>query len=105
MFVTHYRTDCVYVCLSLTTEPCDDEDGEKQDHSLLGLRVGLNQHCLSGTIAHIREEIWQEIRTDIQWNLSNTDTFGPIKCVLIREVSLIQGCPLRGVPLYNAAEI
>ncbi len=60
----------------------------------------------------------------IQWNLSNTDTFGPIKCVLIREgssfqgandtpvyevgtwssvlireVSLIQGCPLR-VPLY-----
>ncbi len=60
----------------------------------------------------------------IQWNLSNTDTFGPIKCVLIREVSsfqgansthiyevgtwasvlirevsLIQGRPLRGVPL------
>ncbi len=24
----------------------------------------------------------------IQWNLSNTDSFGPIKCDLIREVSL-----------------
>ncbi len=23
----------------------------------------------------------------VQWNLSNTDTLGPIKCVLIREVS------------------
>ncbi len=61
----------------------------------------------------------------VQWNLSNTDTLGPIICVLfrevssfqganntyvyvvgtwssvlIREVSLIQGCPLRGLPLY-----
>ncbi len=27
----------------------------------------------------------------IQWNLSNTDTLGPIKCVLIREVSSFQG--------------
>ncbi len=60
----------------------------------------------------------------VQWNLSNTDTLGPIKfvlikevssfqgannaylykvgtwsSVLIREVSLIQGYPLRGVPL------
>ncbi len=59
-------------------------------------------------------------------NLSTTDTLGPIKCVLIsemssfqganstykyevgtwssvliREVSLIQRCPLRGVPLYT----
>ncbi len=38
----------------------------------------------------------------VQWNLSNTDTLGSIKCVLIRGVSSIQGCPLRGVdlPLY-----
>ncbi len=28
---------------------------------------------------------------DIQWNLSNTDTLGPIKCGLIREVSSFQG--------------
>ncbi len=58
----------------------------------------------------------------VQWNLSNTDTLEPIKCVLIREVSSFQGntylyevgtwssvlnrevssfqgCPLRGVPL------
>ncbi len=27
----------------------------------------------------------------IQWNLSNTDPLGPIKCVLIREVSSFQG--------------
>ncbi len=27
----------------------------------------------------------------VQWNLSNTDTLGPIKCVLIREVSSFQG--------------
>ena len=62
---------------------------------------------------------------DIQWDPSNTDTLGPLKCVLIRgvssfqganntylyevgtwssvlirEVSSFQGCPLRGVPLY-----
>ncbi len=29
--------------------------------------------------------------TDLQWNLSNTDTLGPIKCVLIREVSSFHG--------------
>ncbi len=61
----------------------------------------------------------------IQWNLSNSDTLGQIKCVLIRgvssfqgrtihiymklglvlirEVSLIQGCPLRGEP-WNFSE-
>ncbi len=60
-------------------------------------------------------------RQTIQWNVSNTDALGPIKCrevssfqgknnaylsevgtwssVLIREVSSIPGCPLRGVPL------
>ncbi len=27
----------------------------------------------------------------VQWNLANTDTLGPIKCVLIREVSSFQG--------------
>ena len=61
----------------------------------------------------------------LQWNPSNTDTLGPLKCVLIRgvssfqganntylyevgtwssvlirEVSSFQGCPLRGVPLH-----
>ncbi len=64
----------------------------------------------------------------VQWNLSNTDTLGPRKCVLIREVSsfqganntylyevriwssglirevsLNQGCPLREVPLYTCS--
>ena len=28
------------------------------------------------------------------------DTLGPLKCVLVREVSSFQECPLRGVPLY-----
>ena len=62
---------------------------------------------------------------ELQWDHSNTDAFGPLKCVLIRgvssfqganntylyevgtwssvltrEVSSFQGCPLRGVPLY-----
>jgi len=61
----------------------------------------------------------------IQWDPSNTDTLGPLKCVLIRgvssfqganntylyevgtwssvlirKVSSFQGCPLGGVPLY-----
>ncbi len=31
------------------------------------------------------------IKQELQWNLSNTDTLGPIKCVLIREVSSFQG--------------
>ncbi len=31
------------------------------------------------------------LSTAIQWNLSNTDTLRPIKCVLIREVSSFQG--------------
>ncbi len=69
--------------------------------------------------------VWKCSKDRVQWNLSNTDTLGPIKCVLIREmssfqgvnnthlyefgtwssilireVSLIQGCPLREVPLY-----
>ncbi len=64
----------------------------------------------------------------IQWN-SNTDTPGPLKCVLIREVSsfqgvnntylydvgtwssvlnrevsIIQGCLLKGVPLYTKSK-
>jgi len=63
----------------------------------------------------------------LQWDPSNTDTLGPLKCVLIRGVSSFQGanntylyevgtwssvlirevssfqrCPLRGVPLYMA---
>jgi len=62
---------------------------------------------------------------DIHWDPSNTDTLGPLKCVLIRgvssfqgenntylykvgiwssvlirEVSSFQGCPLRAVPQY-----
>ena len=35
----------------------------------------------------------------VQWNLSVVDPTGPRKCVLIREVSLFQGCSLREVPL------
>ena len=35
-----------------------------------------------------------------QWNLSNTDTIGPLNCVLIRGVSPFQGCRLGGVALY-----
>ncbi len=27
----------------------------------------------------------------VQWNLSNTDSLGPMKCVLIEEVSSFQG--------------
>ena len=34
------------------------------------------------------------------WNLSNTDTIGPLKCVLIREVSSFQRSPLGWGPLY-----
>jgi len=70
-------------------------------------------------------EIYMKHVTGIQWDPSNTDTFEPLKCVLIRrvssfqganntylyevgtwssvlirEVSSFQGCPLRGVPLY-----
>ncbi len=30
----------------------------------------------------------------VQWNLSNTDTVGPIECVLIREVSSFQGAKI-----------
>ncbi len=32
-----------------------------------------------------------ELSVGLQWNLSNTDTLGPMKCVLIREVSSFQG--------------
>ena len=74
--------------------------------------VHLHQHCAA--------------RTGLQWDPSNMDTLGPLKCVLIRgvssfqgannaylyevrtgssvlirEVSSFQGCPLRGVPLYS----
>ncbi len=31
------------------------------------------------------------LQLEVQWNLSNMDTLGPIKCVLIREVSSFQG--------------
>ena len=37
----------------------------------------------------------------LQWDPSNTDTLGSLKCVLIREVSSFQRCPLWGVPLYK----
>ncbi len=33
----------------------------------------------------------QAIGSTLQWNLSNTDTLGPFKCVLIREVFSFQG--------------
>ena len=39
---------------------------------------------------------------DTQWNSSNLDTPGPEESVLISEVSLFQGCPYRGVPLYTS---
>ena len=32
----------------------------------------------------------RQARTLIRWNLSNTDTFGPLKCVLAREVSSLE---------------
>ncbi len=35
--------------------------------------------------------IWTTIACCVQWNLCNTDTLGPINCVLIREVSSLQG--------------
>ncbi len=84
---------------------------------------GEPQHCL------LQIQLTMEMANHcphVQWSLSNTNTLGPIKCVLIREmssfqgannrylyevgtwssvlireVSLIQGCPLRGVPLYT----
>ncbi len=31
----------------------------------------------------------------VQWTISNTDTLGPIKCVLIREVSSFQGANIQ----------
>ncbi len=68
-------------------------------------------------------------KSHIQWNLSNMDTPGPINyllirevssfqeaniaylyevgtwsSVLIREVSLIQGCPSRGVPVFSPGD-
>ena len=36
----------------------------------------------------------------IEWNPSIADTLRTWQSVLYREVSLFQGCPLRGVPLY-----
>ncbi len=32
-----------------------------------------------------------KVQLALQWNLSNRDILGPIKCVLIREVSSFQG--------------
>ncbi len=41
----------------------------------------------------------------IQWNLSNTDTFGPTKCVLIREASSFQGGILYEVGTWSSVLI
>ncbi len=84
-----------------------------------------NTLSLQPEVVKKRESFGEIVLVRIQWNLSNTDTLGPIKCVLVREVfsfhganntylyevgtwssvlikeaSLVQGCQLRGVPLY-----
>ncbi len=57
---------------------------------------------LQGVMIHVASYLIFAMESlGVQWNLSNTDTLGAIKCVLIREVSSLQGCPLRGVPLYT----
>ena len=48
-----------------------------------------------------RVKIWTWLSSQmLQWNLYNVDTIGTKISVLISEVFLFQGCPLRGVPWY-----
>ncbi len=52
---------------------------ETECHSYLGYSLQARHHFVS----------CRHITLTIQWNLSNTDSLGPIKCVLIREVSTL----------------
>ncbi len=49
----------------------------------------MSQICDNGPL---KVNLWHTVCCkDVQWNVSNTDTLGPITCVLIREVSSFQG--------------
>ncbi len=61
--------------------------GDMRRRTLPGL---LDTVRLATTNPALKGAIWRG-RIEVQWNLSNTDTLGPIKYVLIREVSSFQG--------------
>ncbi len=56
------------------------------DHS-----VAIALGDVSCNLCTEREPITWEVLSEVQWNLSNTDTLGPLKKFLIREVSSFQG--------------
>ena len=86
--------------------------------------VGTSQTSWALQVRTPGEGVAHMYQLHLQWNPLNTDTLGPLKCVLVREVSSFQGanitylyrvgtwssvlirevsafqrCPLRGVPL------
>ena len=109
------------ICLSpYGTDQCS-QHGQKWYY------IPWNVRCTLGCLCNLAPLLRSKLQQDgfLQWNHSNTDILGSLKCVLIeevssfrgvnntflyevgtwssvliRDVSSFQGCPLRGVPLY-----